>query len=137
MSNLKNLVVVTKTAKIEFPGLKGFEVEVAAMSRELSRKLKEQSEVTKIDPKHRIPVKELDEGMFVDKFAAAAVKGWKGLKYKYLSELLLVDLSGMSEEDLEQEVPYSHEDAVILIKDSQVFDTWLNEQVFSLQLFRG
>lgn len=135
--SLKNLVVVTKTAKMEFPGIKGFEVEVAAMSRELSRKLKEQSEVTKIDPKHRIPVKELDEDTFIDKFAAAAVKGWKGLKYKHLPDLLLVDLKGMDEEALEQEVPYSHEDAIELIKGSQVFDNWLNEQVFSLQLFRS
>lgn len=113
----------------------GFEVEIAAISRELSRKLKDQSEITKIDPKHRIPVKELDEDTFIQKFTEAAVKGWKGLKYKYLPELMLVDLSGVV--DLEEEVDFSVEEAVWLVKHSQVFDSWLNEQVFSLETFRN
>jgi len=133
--SLKNLSVVTKTAHIEFPGLPGFVVEVAAISREVSRKLKDQSEVTKIDPKHRIPVKELDEEVFITKFTEAAVKSWKGLKFKYLPQLMLVDLGGV--EDLEAEVDFSLEDAVWLVKSSQVFDSWLNEQVFSLEAFRN
>lgn len=133
--SLKSLTVVTKTAKVGFPGLPGFEVEIAAISRELSRKLKDQSEITKIDPKHRIPVKELDEDTFIQKFTEAAVKGWKGLKYKYLPELMLVDLSGVV--DLEEEVDFSVEEAVWLVKHSQVFDSWLNEQVFSLETFRN
>lgn len=132
--SLKNLTVVTKTAVIEFPGLPGFEVEVAAISRELSRKLKDQSEITRIDAKHRIPVKELDEELFIQKFTEAAVKGWKGLKYKYLPELMLVDLSSVK--DLEAELDFTLEDAVALVKGSQVFDAWLNEQVFSLDAFR-
>jgi hypothetical protein len=133
--SLKNITVVTKTAKIEFPGLPGFVVEVAAISRDVSRRLKDQSEVTKIDPKHRIPVKELDEEKFITKFTEAAIKGWKGLKYKYLPELLLVDLSEVP--DLEAEVDFSLEDAVWLVKNSQGFDSWLNEQVFSLEAFRN
>lgn len=133
--SLKNLVVVTKTAQIGFPGLEGFQVSVAAISREMSRKLRDQSEITKIDPKHRVPVKELDEDLFIEKFSDASIKGWSGLKYKYLEELMLVDLSSV--EDLEAEVEYSKENAVMLLKNSQVFDAWLNEQVFSLQAFRN
>lgn len=132
--SLKSLQLVTKTAEIEFPGLDGFKVKIGAISRELSRKLREESEVTKIDPKYKMPIKEVDETIFANKFAKAAIKGWSGLKYKYLTELMLVDLSTI--EDLESELEYSEEDAVDLLKGSVVFDNWLNEQVFSLQAFR-
>jgi hypothetical protein len=101
----------------------------------MSRKLREQSEVTKIDPRTRQPMKELDEQKFIEKFTREAVKGWSGLKYKHLEELMLVDLSGV--EDLEAEVPYSEEDALELVKESATFDSWLNEVVFSLDTFRS
>lgn len=132
--SLKSLVLTTKVAQVEFQALDGFVVTLAAMSREASKKLKEVSEITKIDPKLRMPVKELDEAKFIEGFAAAAIKGWKGLKYKYLPELILVDLTGV--EDLEAEVEYSQENAVMLLTHSNIFDTWINDQVFSLESFR-
>jgi hypothetical protein len=135
MSNLKNLQLVTKEAEVEFPGLPGFFVKLGAVSREVSRRLKEESEVTKIDAKYKVPVKELDEAIFAAKFSKAAIKGWRGLKYKYLDELMLVDLSGV--EDLEACMDYTEEDAIDLLKASVVFDNWLNDQVFSLQSFRS
>lgn len=132
--NLKNLVLTTKVAEVEFPSLEGFTLKIAAMSRETSKKLKEASEVSKIDSKLRMPVKELDEAKFIEGFAEAAIKGWKGLKYKYLPELMLVDLSGV--EDKEAEVEYSQENAVMLLTHSGIFDSWINDQVFSLESFR-
>jgi len=132
--NLKDIIVETKTVTIPFEGLEGFELRVAAVSRELSRKIRKESEVTKIDPKLRMPTLELDEDLFVQKFAEAAIKGWTGLKYKYLAELVLVDMSQV--EDPEAEVEFSMDNVVQLIKHSQIFDTWINEQVFSLHRFR-
>ena len=131
---LKDIIVNTKTVSVEFPGLEGFKIQIAAVSREVSRKLKDDSEVTKIDPKLKMPVTELDEDTFIEKFAVAAIKGWSGLKFKYMSDLLLVDTSKI--EDLEAEVDYNQENAVELLKHSQVFDTWINEQVFSIERFR-
>jgi len=131
---LKNIIVNTKTVWVEFPGLKGFEVSIAAVSREVSRKLRTDSEITKIDPKLRVPVTELDEEKFLEKFADAAIKGWKGLQYKYLDQLLLVDSSQI--EDLEAEVEFNQENAMELLKHSQIFDAWINEQVFSIDRFR-
>ena len=132
--NLKDIIVETKTVKIPFDGLEGFELEVAAVSRELSRKIRTESEVTKIDPKLRMPTTELDQDLFVEKFAEASIKGWTGLKYKYLCELVLVDKNKI--EDLEAEVPFSMENVIELIKHSTIFDQWVNEQVFSLHRFR-
>lgn len=133
MAGLKSLVVTTKVAEVEYPGMPGLVVQIAAISRETSKKLKESSEITKYDSKLRMPVKEMDEDKFIESFAAAAVKGWKGFKYKYLPEFMLVDLTDI---DPESELEYSQEDAVTLIKHSTVFDSWLNDQVFSLESFR-
>jgi len=133
--NLKSIIVDTKVVEVDFEGIEGFKVKIAAISRELSRKIRNESEVTKIDPKLKMPVKELDQDKFVEKFAEAAIKGWHGLQYKHLKELVLVDESQI--EDLEAEVEYSLENVVELIKHSQMFDSWVNEQVFSLERFRG
>ncbi len=131
---LKDIIVNTKTVVVEFPGLKGFDVTVAAVSREVSRKLKTDSEVTKIDTKMRVPVTELDEEKFVESFAKVAIKGWKGLKYAYLKDLLLVDESQI--EDPEAFVDFSTENVVELLKHSQIFDSWVNEVVFDIERFR-
>lgn len=131
---LSEIIVNTKTVKIEFPGLKGFEVEVAAVSREVSKKLRTESEITKIDPKLKMPITEIDDNKFIEKFAVAAIKGWKGLKFKYLQDLLLIDASKI--EDLEAEVGYNNENVVELLKHSQIFEAWINEQVFSIDRFR-
>jgi hypothetical protein len=131
---LKDIIVNTKTVTVEFPGLKGFEVQIAAVSREISRKLKTDSEITKIDPKLRMPVTELDEDKFVESFAKVAIKGWSGFKYSYLKELLLVDESQIENPD--DEVDFNLENVVQLLKHSQIFDSWVNDMVFDIERFR-
>lgn len=132
---LKDIIVNTKSVAVEFPGLAGFEVTISAVSREVSRKLKTDSEVTKIDPKLRMPVTALDEDKFVEGFAKVAVKGWKGLKYGYLKDLLLVDESAI--EDQEALVEYNTDNVIELLKNSQIFDSWINDMVFDIERFRG
>lgn len=133
--NLKDIVLATKAADVEFEGLPGFVVTIAAISRQVSQKLRTESEVTKINTTLRVPEKELDENKFIEKFAAAAIKGWKGLTYEHLSQLMLVDLSGV--EDTSEEVDFSQENAVTLLTNSPTFDQWVNKHVFSLESFRN
>ncbi len=133
--SLKNIVVRTKEAVVPFDGLQGFEVTLSAISREVSKQLREDSEHTRMDPKLRAPVKELDEAKFIHNFAKAAIKGWKGLTYRHLDSLMLVDLSGVK--DLDEEIEYSQENAELLLTSSPMFDSWVNDKVFSLESFRS
>ena len=130
---LKSLLVDTKTAWIDFPGLDGFELELANLSRKELVALRKRSVTNKFDRKTRIFNEELDETKFVDEFTEATIKGWKGLKLKYLEDLILVDLKGKNPED---EMPYTHENAKVLVENSTEFDNWLNEVVFDLENFR-
>ena len=60
------------------------------------------------------------------------LKGWKGLKYRYLEELLLVDVSQFYPED---ELPYTVDNAELLMKNAAAFDTWVTETVGDLENF--
>ncbi len=131
---LKKLMVDSKSAWIDFPGLEGFSVEVVNLSRKELTGIRKKCTTNKFDRKTRQLTETLDEERFVTEFAAKSIKGWKGLKLKYLETLLLVDTEN---EDPEKELPYTTDNAETLVTNSNEFDTWLNEVVFDLDLFRG
>ena len=131
---LKSLLVDSKTAWVDFPGMDGFEVELANLSRKELVNLRKRCTTNKFDRKTRMFNEELDETKFVTEFSSATVKSWKGLKLKYLEDLILVDLKG---QDKESEMPYSKENAEVLVENSAEFDNWLNEVVFDLENFRS
>ena len=131
--DLKKLMVDTKSAWIDFPGLTGFSVEVVNLSRKELTALRKRCTGQKFDRKTRGVVESLDEDKFVTEFSKATLKNWKGLTYKNLEALLLVDVA---DQDPETELPYTEENAETLVSSSTEFDTWLNEVVFDLDDFR-
>lgn len=92
--NLKNLMVDTKSAWVDFPGMEGFEIELVNLGRDRLVSLRKECTYTKVDRKTRVPYETLDEKKFVRAFTDATITNWKGLKLKYLEELMLVDLTG-------------------------------------------
>jgi len=131
--DLKKLMVDTKAVWVDFPGLKGFEVEVANLSRKELTGLRKKCTSTKFDRKTRQAVENLDEEQFIVEFTKAVVKNWKGLTLGHLETLILVDIDG---QDPEKELEYSADNAETLVSSSTEFDTWLNEVVFDLDNFR-
>ena len=131
---LKDLMVDTKSAWIEFPGCNGFEVKVANLSRKELVALRKRCVSTKFDRKTRQPEEILDEDKFVREFTNAVIKGWRGFKLSYLEDLLLVDLG---KNDPDSELPYDSEQAEVLVQNSTEFDNWINEVVFDLDNFRS
>jgi hypothetical protein len=132
--DLKSLMVDTKSVWVDFPGLPGFEVEVANLSRKELNGLRKRCTVQKFDRKTRAVVETLDEDKFVKEFTSGTVKAWKGLTLEHLSTLMLIDVA---EEDLHKELEYTLDNAEILVSSSTEFDTWLNEVVFDLDYFRA
>ena len=130
---LKSLLVDSKTTWVEFPGLDGFEVELANLSRKELVNLRKKCTQSKFNRKTRAFEETLDDEKFVKEFSEATVKSWKGLKLSYLEDLILVDLKG---QNLEDEMEYTLENALVLVENSSEFDNWLNEVVFDLENFR-
>ena len=130
---LKSLLVDSKTAWVDFPGMEGFSVELANLSRKELVNLRKRCTTNKFNRKTRMFEEDLDESKFVKEFTSATVKSWKGLKLKFLEDLMLVDLKG---QDVNKEMDYSNENAMVLVENSSEFDNWLNEVVFDLENFR-
>jgi hypothetical protein len=89
---------------------------------------------TKFNKKTHQPEEYLDDEKFLVEYCKAVIKGWKGLKYQYLEELLLVDVSSLNPED---ELPYTQDNAELLMKNATSFDTWVTESVGDLENFTG
>jgi len=130
---LKALLVDSKTTWVEFPGLDGFEVELANLSRKELTNLRKKCTINKFNRKTRQFEDELNDEKFVEEFTKSTVKNWKGLKLEFLQDLLLVDLEG---QDATKEMEFSEANAQVLVENSSEFDNWLNEVVFDLENFR-
>ena len=130
--SLKSLLTPSKTVSIEFPGLEGFEVKLTYLAREELLKLRNRSVKQVLNKKTRAYEEQLDNDKFLTEYCKAIIKGWKGLKYKYLEELLLVDTSGVDPED---ELVWNNENAELLMKNSGDFDNWVSETVGELENF--
>jgi len=128
--SLKALLVPSKEIEVEYPGMPGFVISVSFLSRETLQSIRKKS--TKTTFKNRQPVEELNDELFLELYVKSSVKGWKGLKYKYLDQLAPVDLEGV---DPEEEFPFSEEDALALMKASANFDSFISEQVTDLGNF--
>ena len=132
--SLASLMTASKTVAIDFPGFTGMQVSLCYLGREELVKLRKRCVSTKFDRKTRQPEETLDEEKFIVEYCKAVIKGWSGLKYRYLEELLLVDVSSLDPED---ELAYTQDNAELLMKNSNTFDTWVTEAVGDLENFTG
>jgi len=130
--SLASLMTPSKTVTLDFPGYAGMSVDLTYLAREELVKLRKKCVTTKFSKKTRQPEEELNEDKFLLEYCKAVIKGWKGLKYRYLEELLLVDISELDPND---ELPYTSENAELLMKNSGDFDTWVTETVSDLENF--
>ncbi len=97
--DLAKLIVHISTSKIEYPGFPGFEVELAYLTKDELMKLRDKCTNQKLDRKTRQMKDEIDSELFQEVYIAAILKGWVGLKYKYLKSMLPVDLSDVEDEE--------------------------------------
>lgn len=130
--SLASLMTPSKTVSIDFPGYAGMKVDLCYLAREELIKLRKKCISTKWNKKSHQPEEELDEDKFLTEYTKAIVKGWSGLKYRYLEELLLVDVSSLDPDD---ELPYTLENAQLLMKNANDFDTWVTETIGDLENF--
>ena len=124
--NLKSLIKEDNLIKIDYPDLEGFELSLGYLSRAEMLKIRKKCTVTKINKKTRQPEENLDEDKFTEAYIESVIKGWKGLKVSYLSELVPIDTTGV---DTNEELPYTQENAKELMKNSTYFETWIGEVV--------
>ena len=129
--SLKSLLVPSKSIEVEYPGMPGFKISVSFLSRETLISIRKKA--TKTTFKNRQAGEELDDELFLKLYVQESIKGWTGLKLSYLEQLAPVDLTG---QDLDNELAFTEENALFLMKSSTNFDGFISETVTDLGNFQ-
>ena len=124
MSKIRKLIADTQSAWIDFPDIEGFSVNLVYLQREDLQKIRNASLTYKEE--------EVDNDRFLDAYAEKAIIGWKGLRYKHLPALMPADISKV---DAEEEIEYSSEDAIDLLKNSTIFDQFITDAMNDFEQF--
>jgi hypothetical protein len=95
-------------------------------------KIRNKALTYKFNKRTRQREEEVDNEKFLEAYAERAIAGWKGLKVKHLPVLLPVDISTM---DAAEEVEYSMEDAIELLKNSTIFDQFITDTMNDFEQF--
>lgn len=132
MDNLKSMLLPEKKVTFDFPGCEGFKVDLAFLSKESNQAIYKKCQRKEFDTATRQPIEVFDDDLFLTVYVKSIIKGWKGLKLKYLTELVLVEVPEDQEED---ELEYNDDNALNLMKNSVIFDNWVAAQISDLGNF--
>lgn len=130
--DLKNMLLSEKVVSFDFPGCEGLSFDLAFLSKESNQALLKKCQKTKFNTKLRTTEQDFDDELFLELYVNSIVKGWKGLKLKYLKELVLIEVSSDKEE---LELDYNEENALDLMKNSVIFDNWVSDIISDLGNF--
>ena len=128
--SLKTLLAPSKTVEVEYPGMPGFKITVAFLSRDTLIGIRKNS--TKVSFKNRQASEEMDDKKFLQLYVEASIKGWTGLKLKYVEELAPIELGTNSPDALPE---FSNDNALFLMQNSTNFDAFISETVTDLGNF--
>ena len=132
MSKIKNMIAEQSSVWVEYPDIDGFEVNLAYLNREDLMKIRNSALTFKFNKRTRQREEEIDNDRFLENYAEKAIIGWKGLKIKHMPALMPVDISGM---DGDENIDYSNEDAIELLKNSTVFDQFITDTMNDFEQF--
>lgn len=127
-------MVTDKTVDVQFPDSDTFYVSLAYLSREKLVKVRNRSLVVKFNKRSRQREEEVDNDKFLEEYARAVVKGWRGLTIRELSKMMPIETTGAN---LEQDVPYSEEDALELLRNSTIFDQFVTDTMNDFEVFEN
>jgi hypothetical protein len=128
---LAKLIIPSKTVWAEYPGLEGFEVQLAHLTRDELMKLRKKATTLKPN-RQRSMEEEVDSDLFQSLYIGSIIKDWRGLKYKYLPRLVPTDISSVEPDD---ELEYSKDNAEALMKNASEFDAWVSAMIEDVENF--
>ncbi|ATS94098.1 tape measure chaperone [Pectobacterium phage DU_PP_V] len=132
MINLRDISVSTREIEVVYEGMPNFKITLAYMSRAQSKKVVEASK--KGEWVNGQLVHSQNEDLFTESFVKEAIKGWTGLTLGDVEKLMLVDFG---DQDPNTPIEFSIDNAVMLMRESTAFDSFINRTVFHLDSFRS
>ncbi len=132
MSLIKKLMVTEKVTEVDFPDIDGFKVQLCYVGRDRMMKIRNQALEYKFNKRTRQREEEVNNDKFLELYADAVIKGWSGLNVRSLATLLPIDTTAM---DPKEDVPYSADDALLLLKNSTLFDQFVTDSLNNFEVF--
>lgn len=129
---IKNLMINEKVVEVEFPDSDNFYVSLTYLNREKLTKIRNRSLTIKFNKRSRQREEEVDNEKFLEEYAREVVRGWRGLTIRELARLMPIETAGAN---LEEEVPYSEEDALELLRNSTIFDQFVTDCQNDFEVF--
>jgi hypothetical protein len=129
---LKDLKINKKEISVAFPRFKDFKLKMKYVTREELAAIREKTTTISYNRLSKAREETIDTDRFMDSYLKEAVVGWSGLTYEILSFLVPIETDGI---DLSKEIPYSHEDAMWLVKNSSEFDGFISETMSQVDVF--
>ena len=129
--DLAKMIIPSKTTWFPYPGMSGFEVQLAHLTRDELMKIRKKA-VTMKPNRSRQMEEEVDSDLFQSLYIGAVIKDWKGLKYSYLPKFVPTDISA---EDPEDVLEYTQENAEVLMKNASDFDAWVSAMLEDVENF--
>jgi len=129
--DLAKMIIPSKTVWADYPGMTGFEVQLAHLTKDELMKIRKKA-VTMKPNRSRQMEEEVDSDLFQSLYIAGVIKDWKGLKYKFLPKFVPTDISA---EDPEDELEYTQENAEVLMKNASDFDAWVSAMLEDVENF--
>lgn len=129
---LKDLQINKNEITVEFPRFKQFKLKMRYIPRDELATIREKTVTINFNRVTRAREEQVDTDRFMDSYIQKAVTGWSGLTYEIITALVPVEVD---ESKLQEEIPYSHEDAMWLVKNSTEFDTFISDTMNDVNLF--
>jgi hypothetical protein len=132
MSKIKSMIATDTTTWVDFPDIAGFEVNIRYVTREDLLKIRSASLTFKFNKRTRQREEEVNNDKFLELYSEQAIISWRGLKIKHLPMLMPVDISSMNPEE---EIQYSAEEALELLRNSGIFDSFISDAMADFEQF--
>jgi len=129
---LTDLKINKNEITVEFPRFKNFKVRMRYVTRDELAEMREKTTSITFDRASRARKEDVDTDKFMDSYIKKAIINWSGLTYETIGALVPVDLT---DKNLAEEIPYSHENALWLVKNSTEFDTFISDTMNQVDLF--
>ena len=129
MLNLKSLKVAEKAAEFEHP--LGFKITIAYLPTAVERDIAAQCQTKKYVK--GMMQDDVDTDKLYLLLSTKIIRGWEGMTGAHLKELMPVS----SDSDItdETEIPYSEDNANFLLRNSDIFENWIQEHRSDLTYF--
>jgi len=115
---------------------KGLVLNVRYMSRSALLAMSRNCMVMRYDDKKKVREQQLDGDRFTKEFAKATISGWKNATPLLLADIIPLDLSALTQEQKEAELPFELDSVLTLLKTAYDMDAFVQDFVTDIKNFK-